>query len=121
MAGPTLQNAKAVIDRLKLFTGLSTDERLGDFFGIRRTTVVAWRRRGTINLKLVAAKCPHLNLHWLLTGEGDSGRPHTAPTQDEIARVERLSRDIYVPLSSTPLAFQLAYWEDKLADTKVIV
>jgi hypothetical protein len=87
MSSPTLKNIVTVIGRLKSHLGLKTDEELGQYFGVQRTTVSAWRARKTVNLKLIAEKCPDLNLHWLLSGEGAATKN---ATQDEYSELSDL-------------------------------
>lgn len=74
MSSKKLHNAKEIIDRLKLALKLKTDTELAKYLGISQSTVSTWKSRNSLDYELVIAKCKHVNLHWLLTGEGEMFR-----------------------------------------------
>jgi hypothetical protein len=112
-------DANSVINRLKTLLGLKTDAELALVLGMTKSGVSVWRKRNTYGIIRIHEKFPGLNLNWLLSGVGEPGVPPPTPSREEIAYIEHLSHDVYIPLGSTPLAFQIAYWEGKLSAAEV--
>lgn len=65
------QNAKDVLERLKIAYNIRNDTELAAFLGVARNTVSTWKTRNSIDYALVFAKCDNLNIDWLITGEGE--------------------------------------------------
>jgi hypothetical protein len=69
-----------ILDRLKEVYGLERDTKVAQFLDLTPSAVSAWRRRNTIDLNLVIARCLStlnqklrlVNIHWLVTGAGES-------------------------------------------------
>lgn len=60
-----------IINRLKLVINASSDTDLANVLGVGKSTISNWRNRQSIDYDLVFSFCEHINLDWLLTGEGD--------------------------------------------------
>ena len=60
-----------ILNRLKTALAASTDKELADMLGIKKTTLSNWRARNSIDFSLVFSFCEHINLNWLLLGEGN--------------------------------------------------
>jgi hypothetical protein len=77
MSSKKTQNAKEIIDRLKLLFHFKTDKELSDLFGITQSTLSSWRIRNSIPLKYIVAICDEENLNWVIYGEGTpEGQPN---------------------------------------------
>lgn len=63
-----------IIYRLKQACSLKTDVECARFFGIHPSTLANWKTRNTIRYSAIVQKCGErgLNLHYILTGEGDT-------------------------------------------------
>lgn len=72
-----------ILDRLRLALRLSTDTALAAKFGVKQNTVANWRKRNSVPWERVldTAAENHLNLNWLLIGEG----PRYVPPDHEAA------------------------------------
>ncbi|MDD5394872.1 MAG: helix-turn-helix domain-containing protein [Thiothrix sp.] len=86
-AGIWKPDADAVIDRMLLVSGVSSDSAYAAMYGLPRSTVGNWRRRKAIPY----AECERLFLRgvsfdWLLAGQGNANRheTETANTQMQI-------------------------------------
>lgn len=67
-------NNEKILDRLKIIFKVDNDNQLGDILGLKPTTYSTWKGGGTRpNYELIFGKVEPLgvNLHWLLTGEGE--------------------------------------------------
>lgn len=66
-------NANDVIDRAKEAMGIEHDQDLATKLSVSRSTVAAWRRRGSIPTKYLSEMMIEgtVSLDWLLTGVGD--------------------------------------------------
>lgn len=60
-----------ILNRLKIALAASTDKELADMLGIKKATLSNWRARNSIDFSLVFSYCEHINLNWLLLGEGN--------------------------------------------------
>lgn len=67
-------NTRLILNRLKLAKNLKNDAELARFLDLRPSTISGWTSRNSIDYDLVFSKCDDVNLHWLLTGEGERGR-----------------------------------------------
>lgn len=65
------QNAKDILERLKIAYNIKNDTELAAFLGVARNTVSTWKTRNSIDYALVFARCDNLNIDWLITGEGE--------------------------------------------------
>ena len=75
---------------------LSTDSAIAREFGVNRGNPAQWRKRGTtpFDIFINYAKKNEINIHWLLTGEGESSVSHMS-THDK-AQVSDSARAIYL-------------------------
>jgi len=70
-----------ILDRTKSLYGLGADADLARFLDMSPSGIATWRRRQTIDLNLLVERCMmspspktgQINLHWLITGEGEPG------------------------------------------------
>ena len=60
-----------ILDRVKNAKKLNNDSKLAEYLSVKKNTISSWRSRNAIDLDLIIAKCNNINLHWLLTGEGN--------------------------------------------------
>ena len=68
-------DASEIIKRAKSAHGLKTDQDLADFLAVPRSTIAAWKRRGSIPMKHLAKMATDsVSLDWLLSGEGEARR-----------------------------------------------
>lgn len=65
-------SSQEVIERLKNALSISTDTELANVLGVTKATVSNWRSRNSFDVRLLHAKCSHLNLDWVLTGRGSA-------------------------------------------------
>ena len=59
-----------IISRFKEVNNFNTDAELADFLGISKSTLSNWYKRNSIDYDLLFSKCEHIDMNWLLTGEG---------------------------------------------------
>jgi hypothetical protein len=69
MPRSNLQFASLIIDRVKKAYKMSSDAELADFLEIAPSTVSSWRRRNTVDLQLVFAKCNEICADYLIHGD----------------------------------------------------
>lgn len=90
---------------MKTGLGLRTDADLARHLGIRSSTLANWRSRESLNYDTVFANREDLDLHWLLTGEGEMRRgatlaavvaPVVADDVDDEGALPRLRIPIYM-------------------------
>ncbi|MGB4498913.1 MAG: helix-turn-helix transcriptional regulator [Methylococcaceae bacterium] len=65
-------NAENVIIRLKQILNEKSDQKLGDYLGIPKSTISNWRQRDSVpySICVQVAQEKNVSLDWLLTGEG---------------------------------------------------
>ena len=65
-------NAENVIVRLKQILNEKSDQKLGDYLGIPKSTISNWRHRDSVpySICVQVAQEKNVSLDWLLTGEG---------------------------------------------------
>ena len=69
-----------MIERFKRFYGFRFDTDMARKLELWDGSAIGnWRRRDSIDLLLIAERCPEINLDWLVWGRGT--RRATAPTQ----------------------------------------
>lgn len=73
MSSKELHNVKEILQRLKVITNANTDTELASMLGVNQSTISVWKMRNSIDYDLIFTKCNNndINLHWLLTGEGE--------------------------------------------------
>lgn len=73
-----------ILKRAKIALGLSTDVQLAEALGVSKSTLSNWKARNTIDYAILFSKCEHVNIDWLITGEGDMVRhPHIMNIEHE--------------------------------------
>ncbi|MCE1273982.1 MAG: phage repressor protein CI [Chlorobiales bacterium] len=81
MSSKKLENVSDVIERLKAATNSRNDADLARLLGIGSSRIPMWKKRGMIDMLLIAQKCEQINHEWLLTGKGEM--LSTDKTQDK--------------------------------------
>lgn len=90
--------ATEMIDRLKEFYGYKYDTDLARHLGLSEGSAVGnWRRRDTLDIFLIARKCPEVDLDWLLWGRGEKA-PATITNVDLILEKSGLPREQLITL-----------------------
>lgn len=69
MSRNNLQFVNNILDRIKEYYQLKSDQKLANFLEVHRSTVSAWRRRGAMDYGLILHKCSDPDLNWLIYGE----------------------------------------------------
>ncbi len=69
-----------ILSRLKEINKLSSDTELANLLGINKSTLSNWYRRNTVDYDLVFSKCEHVDINWLLFGQGEMLREKEAPS-----------------------------------------
>lgn len=74
------------IHRLKQSCSIKTDLECAQFLGVHPSTLSNWKTRNTIQYSILVKKCSEkgLNLHYVLTGEGDPIFPSLLPTPQQM-------------------------------------
>lgn len=81
-----MQNAEKIIKRAMTALGIDSVPKFAKHLGVAPTTVYSWMERNSIKYNKLFSKCGSINLHWLLTGEGEmffgsrGGQPQTIST-----------------------------------------
>jgi phage repressor protein C with HTH and peptisase S24 domain len=60
------QNVNSIVNKLKDFLNLKTDDDLAKVLGVTAPTISNWRRRGTINYDIIFEKIDNIDYNWLL-------------------------------------------------------
>lgn len=60
-----------ILDRLKEAFTVNTDTEIANILGVKKATLSNWRNRNSIDFPLLFSVCEHINIDWLLTGEGE--------------------------------------------------
>jgi SOS-response transcriptional repressor LexA len=59
-----------ILNRLKKALNIATDNELSTHLGVSKATISNWCTRNSLDFPLVFSFCEHININWLLTGEG---------------------------------------------------
>jgi hypothetical protein len=95
-----LENVGDIIERLKIITKSRNDAELARLLGVGSSRIPTWKKRGVIDMLLIAQKCEGINTGWLLTGEGEmmiGKRPLNAaetPGEQPENVIDRLKRSV---------------------------
>ena len=71
MSNKKLENVSDIIERLKKATNSRNDAELARLLGIGSSRIPMWKKRGVIDMLLIAQKCERVSPEWLLTGDGE--------------------------------------------------
>lgn len=67
-------NQKEIIERLKIYIGITQDNVLGEKLNISPSTLSSWRTgRTMINISRILEFFPEINIDWLMKGENTNG------------------------------------------------
>jgi phage repressor protein C with HTH and peptisase S24 domain len=87
-------SAREVLDRLKIALKLSTDNELAALLGVSKATISNWGSRNSLDLPLVFSFCKHINIDWLVTGEGRMIKEEgDAPDEEESSTPRAIRTD----------------------------
>jgi hypothetical protein len=84
-------DAKAIVERLKSHYRFAEDKELAEFLGTNNQKVYNWKKRNTVDLKMVLAKCPDVDLNWLFRGTAlnDKAREELEAVKARLASLEK--------------------------------
>lgn len=69
---------KEIIERLKVALNIQKDKDLAAFLGVDKSTLSNYKSGNRdIDYKSLFSKCKQINIHWLITGEGEMLLPPT--------------------------------------------
>ena len=108
-----------IINEIKLYLGIKTDSEFADFLGIKQPTISTWRKRNTIDYKLIITKCNNIDANWLLTGQGEMLK--NAPIPEPAPQESHAGADRYTASLEKQIALlerNNALLEDKIEDLK---
>ena len=95
--------------------GIKTDSEFADFLGVKQPTISTWRKRNTIDYKLIITKCNNIDANWLLTGQGEMLK--NAPTLEPAPQESHAGADRY----TTSLEKQIALLEKNNASLEYTI
>jgi len=82
-----VQEFNEILERIQLFSPEINkgDSDIARALNVSRTTPSTWRKRGKLPLEAIIeyAKKQGINIHWLLTGEGEQGITHLSTTSEK--------------------------------------
>jgi hypothetical protein len=108
-----------VVDRLKIFHGFKRDIELANIFDLSQADFSQRKKRGTLLEMLIDhAHNESVNLHWLLTGEGEMHVHHEKPLSQVINEQEGVIQAIREILSSGD-DFIIRSLKERLKDYKL--
>ena len=95
MSNKKLENVSDIIERLKIATNSRNDAALARLLGIGSSRIPMWKKRGVVDMLLIAQKCERVSPEWLLTGEGEmmSGKQPLNGRTEEIKRRFKVEDD----------------------------
>jgi hypothetical protein len=80
-------NFEQVIERTRFVFGVKTDIELAQLFDLKPNNFNSRKMKATLLDEVVVFTLkyhPEINLHWLLTGDGEIYRQHTPAQQDNV-------------------------------------
>ena len=93
MSSDDFRFAKTVLERVKQSRSLKTDTQLAEYLDVGTSTVATWKRRDSLDFRLIVSKCKDLDLNWLFLGEAKSwAAPH--PNRELEAENARLHKEV---------------------------
>lgn len=66
----TFGTKQDILNRLKEAYKINTDTELARFLGVSKSTLSNWISRDSMDYDKIFSKCEHININWLLRGEG---------------------------------------------------
>lgn len=85
-------SSQEIISRLKIAIKANTDNEVSSYLGISKATLSNWKKRNSCDFLLLFSKCKHINLNWLIYGEGSMLKIEHTHTND-ISLAETIIRD----------------------------
>lgn len=93
-------DSKEILDRAKLAFDISSDVQLAELLGVKKSTLSNWKSRNTIDYAALFTKCEHVNIDWLITGDGEMLK---SSSEVKPAHTFTLSTDRKVEVQDIPL------------------
>ncbi len=98
--GYVSHSVKEIIKRAEEVLGLKNDSELASFLGIKPNTISGWKKRNRIDYSLLLTKMAGVNIHWLITGEGEPtfetktpvGKTADAPVVNDVDKLASFGR-----------------------------
>ena len=59
-------NVKKIVEKLKEYLNIRTDDQLAEYFGVHYSTVSGWKKRNSISVELIMEKVKDIDMNWLL-------------------------------------------------------
>ncbi len=76
------------INRLKSALKIKTDTELADYLGVKQSTISMWRKRDSVDIRLIITKCENISIDWLISGTGKMLKNETKVVND-VAKNEK--------------------------------
>jgi hypothetical protein len=106
-----------IFKRLKLLKNIETDIDLARFLGVKRSTLSMWIVRNKVPCELLVTICgtEKINLHWLLTGQGEE----FIKFSEEVTETE-VSSEVLEALRSHPIIEQIVLMLGNMKEEDVL-
>lgn len=106
-------DAGAILDRAKSAYGFESDTELWRHLGVSSAVLSNWRRRNSIDLALIAARCGDRSLDYIVYGRGSATEPSAteAPSprpQPPPGMIELFTRALDAPIRGHADAIEAA-------------
>jgi hypothetical protein len=84
-------DSRKIVERLKEHYSFSEDKELAVYLGINNQKVYNWKKRNTLDLTVILAKCPDVDLNWLFRGVvlNDKAREELEAVKTRLAALEK--------------------------------
>lgn len=95
-----------ILNEIKKHYKFNSDVDFANFLGIKTTRLSNWRKRNTLDYKLVSTICEDINANWLLTGNGPMLKSELVGSSDHLSQSH-----IQEPLSYSNVDYKVKYYE----------
>lgn len=86
----TFYSKQEILSRLKDAYNIKKDNELAELLGVSKSTLSNWVSRDSIDFDKVFSLCEHINLNWLLTGQGSKFREEPITTDVQVPDIQIL-------------------------------
>ncbi len=97
-------NISLILERLKQYLNIKTDTELSNILQVKQSTLSSWKNRNTIDINEIYSYSVKfkVNLHWLLTGEGNPNiKDNLENTIKYKERIEELEEELKKTVKGT--------------------
>lgn len=94
----TFYSKQDILNRLKEVYNIKKDTDLAELLGISKSTLSNWISRDSIDFDKIFSLCEHIDINWLLTGQGKRYKEYPAASENRIYATEDI-RVLYHPKS----------------------